>query len=70
MIRKSTTTQLTILANYFMTIAAAWFTAGVIAPFFATVAPFQRILFIVSGSAMSYIFLLLAWEVAREVNWL
>lgn len=60
--------QLRTLAEFFNTVAAAWFTGGIVAPFFARVSLPQYIAFFVAGSFLSYFFVSLALELTKGVK--
>lgn len=66
--RRFSTGQLKALSEYFNTVATTWFSAGVIAPFFAKVSFLERTIFFLAGFAMSYIFLNLSLFFVKEVN--
>lgn len=61
-------TQYHTIADYFSTLAAGWFSGGVIAPFFARVLPLERLFFFLIGFILSYFFLRLSLTFAREVD--
>lgn len=60
--------QLRALSDFFNTIAAAWFTGGVITPLFAKVSQIERFVLFVLGLGLSYIFLHLSLSTAKEVG--
>jgi len=68
-VRRYSSGQLKALSEYFNTIAAAWFTAGIITPFFSNAPFLERIIFSISGFAMSYIFLSFSLFFARKVKY-
>lgn len=60
--------QLKALSEFFNTIAAAWFTGGIIAPFFAKVSLLEKILFFVIVAGFSYAFLNISLFFVKEVE--
>lgn len=60
--------QLKTLSEYFNMIAAAWFTAGIISPFFSKAVPLEKALFSIAGLGVSYVFLNFSLFFAKEVN--
>jgi len=60
--------QLRALSDFFNTLAAAWFTTGVIAPFFAKPTFVEKMTFFMAGLIMSYIFLNFSLFVASELK--
>ena len=66
--RKLSTGQRKALSEFFNTIAAAWFSGGIVAPFFARVTPAEKMIFFVSGFAFSYIFLNFSLLFVKEIK--
>lgn len=62
------TGQLKTLAEFLNTVAAAWFTGGIIAPFFASISLSKYIVFFIVGSFLSYLFVSLAMQLTKEVK--
>lgn len=60
--------QLKALSQFFDTIAAAWFSGGIIAPFFARVSLVEKLSFFVTGFIFSYMFLNISLFFVREVE--
>jgi hypothetical protein len=60
--------QLRTLADFFNNLSLAWFTAGVIGPFFTEVEANYRILYTLFGLIFSYLFLNLALQVSQKLN--
>ena len=60
--------QLKALSEFFNTIATAWFSGGVIAPFFAKVGLLEKLIFFVFGAGFAYVFLSISLFFAQEIN--
>jgi len=62
------TGQLRTLAEFFGTVAAGWFSGGIIAPFFSRVSFPQNLAFFAVGLILSYATLFLALQFTKEVE--
>jgi len=60
--------QLRALSDFFNMVAVAWFTGGVITPFFARVLPAERWVFLMIGFVCAYICLNISLSFAEEVT--
>lgn len=49
--------QLRAISDFFNTVAAGWFTGGIITPFFAGVPSVEKIQFSIAGVVNAYVFL-------------
>ena len=60
--------QLKALSEFFNTIAAGWFSGGIIAPLFSQVSSLEKLAFFVVGATLSYWFLKLSLAVVEDVK--
>ena len=60
--------ELKALSSFFNTIAAAWFTGGVIAPFFSETSLLEKAIFFIAGALLSYCFLKFSLFFVKEVK--
>jgi len=60
--------QLRTLADFFNNLSLAWFTAGVIGPFFTEVESNYQFLYTLIGLIFSYLFLNLALKISQKLN--
>lgn len=49
--------QFRALSDFFNTVAAAWFTGGIITPFFSGIPSVEKIQFSIAGVVNAYVFL-------------
>lgn len=57
-----------VLSDFFNNISVAWFTGGIVAPFFSKTFAVEKMLFLISGFGLSYLFLNLSLLFAREAR--
>lgn len=60
--------QLKLLANFFSNLSTAWFTAGVISPFFLNKSINEKIIYTIIGLALSYLFINLGLNASKNIN--
>ena len=60
--------QLKVVSEFFNTIAAAWFTGGIVAPFFTKSSLSEKLLFFAAGFTFSYVFLSFAILLVKGVK--
>ncbi len=60
--------QTKVLSDFFNTIAVAWFTGGVVAPFFTKTSSSEKSLFLIIGLTFSYVFLNFALLLVKEIK--
>jgi len=65
---KPTQGQLRTLGDFFNNLSLAWFTAGVIGPFFAKIELNIRVLYTIIGIIFCYIFLTQALLISGKLN--
>ena len=66
--RKLSKGEVRILAEFFYTIAAGWFSGGIIAPFFSKVTLEEKLLYFLIGFILAYLFLVISLSFAKEVK--
>ena len=60
--------QLKALSDFFNMVAVAWFTGGVVAPFFAAISRTEKWELSAFGLVLSYVFLRLSLSAAKGVG--
>lgn len=68
MVKRYTHHQFLTLSNFFETLAAGWFSAGIIAPYFTYASINERIVYSFIGLMFAYMFLTFSLFFSREVD--
>ncbi len=60
--------QLRILAEFFNNLSLAWFTGGVITPYFTKLNLYDKLIFTAIGLVGSYLFMQLALRISKNLD--
>lgn len=66
--KKYSSGQLRILAEFFSNLSLAWLAGGVIAPYFTKLNLYDKLSFTIIGLIASYIFISIALQISRNLD--
>jgi len=67
-VKELTEAQLRLICDFLNMTAAAWFSAGIITPFFTSKNNIEKLIFIFSGMFSAFSFLIIALFYARKIK--